>query len=409
LEAHPHARAVLEPALPPAGEPAHAYLFYGPSGTGKRTVARAFAAALLADGGAGNGESNDGTTATHPSSVAERVARGAHPDLTWIVPSGAREMLVGDVEEALVSAIARTPFESARRVFVLEDAQMMSDVVANRLLKTLEEPPSFAHIILLAQRPQDVPATVASRCQAVRFDALAPAALKARVRERYPELQDARAQACAQLAQGDGRLALALASEPGEALRAGAEQLVAGALTARTGERQWLASLEQARAAGTSAGAQLLAELQAELELLPAKEQRRGAREAGEAQRRVERRERTRALDETLRLAELWLRDVWLVAEGAPELVYAVDRLAELREHAAGRAPAPLRAGVQLIARTRLRLQAHVAEELALEALAYQLEGLLASSPLSPAVQSGTASSGLTRRSAASRSATTAA
>ena len=52
IEAHPHARAVLGPALPPAGSPSHAYLFHGPPGTGKRAVARAFAAALLADGAA---------------------------------------------------------------------------------------------------------------------------------------------------------------------------------------------------------------------------------------------------------------------------------------------------------------------------------------------------------------------
>ena len=50
IDAHPHARAVLIPALAPDGSPSHAYLFHGPAGTGKRTIARAFAAALLADG-----------------------------------------------------------------------------------------------------------------------------------------------------------------------------------------------------------------------------------------------------------------------------------------------------------------------------------------------------------------------
>jgi DNA polymerase-3 subunit delta' len=50
IDAHPHALAVLGPALPPAGSPSHAYLFHGPPGTGRRAVARAFAAALLADG-----------------------------------------------------------------------------------------------------------------------------------------------------------------------------------------------------------------------------------------------------------------------------------------------------------------------------------------------------------------------
>ncbi|MGH2855045.1 MAG: hypothetical protein ACRDLF_12745, partial [Solirubrobacteraceae bacterium] len=89
LDAHPHARAVLLPALPPVDDerpprpgqgPSHAYLFHGPPGAGKRTVARAFAAALLAEG------------SPEPEAVPGRVARGAHPDLTWVTPSGAGEM-----------------------------------------------------------------------------------------------------------------------------------------------------------------------------------------------------------------------------------------------------------------------------------------------------------------------------
>src|SRR5439155_309346 len=72
LERHPHARAVLR-----LDAPSHAYLFHGPAGAGKREVARAFAAELLADG------------AADPSSARARALRGAHPDLTWVAPSGA--------------------------------------------------------------------------------------------------------------------------------------------------------------------------------------------------------------------------------------------------------------------------------------------------------------------------------
>ena len=110
IERHPHAKALLLAALPP-GEASHAYLFAGPAGSGKRDVARAFAAALLADG------------APAGSQVAERVARGTHPDLTWVKPSGAAEMLVSDIDEPVVAAATRTPFETLRRVFVLEQAE----------------------------------------------------------------------------------------------------------------------------------------------------------------------------------------------------------------------------------------------------------------------------------------------
>jgi DNA polymerase-3 subunit delta' len=362
IEAHPHARAVLTPALSPPGRPSHAYLFHGPPGTGKRAVARAFAAALLAEG------------ARDPDAVAERVARDSHPDLTWVTPSGAAEMLVGDIEEPVVAAATRTPFESARRVFVIEGADAMNDQAANRMLKTLEEPAPFVHLLLLTDRPQDVLPTIASRCQHVRFDALPSARIAASLQDIEPE----RARACARLSLGDARLAARLASEEGQALRLGAESFVRCAFAGKSGERRWTELLEVAKAAGAAAAEQADERLQQELELVPGKERKRYEREGSEARRRVERRTRTQALELTLRLAELWLRDVLCVAEGAPECVYAVDRLHELTADSQGLLAASLREGVELVADTRLRLALNVSEELALEALAYRLESLLA-------------------------------
>jgi DNA polymerase III subunit delta' len=362
IDAHPHARAVLTPALSSPGRPSHAYLFHGPPGTGKRAVARAFAAALLTDG------------ARDPDAVAERVARGTHPDLTWVTPSGAAEMLVGDIEEPVVAAATRTPFESARRVFVIEGADAMNDQAANKMLKTLEEPAEFVHLVLLTDRPQDVLPTIASRCQHVRFDPLPSARIAASLQDSEPE----RARACARLSLGDARLAARLASKEGQALRLGAESFVCSTFAAKSSERRWIELLEVAKAAGATAGEQADEHLQRELELVPSKERKRYEREGSEARRRIERRGRTQALDLTLRLAELWLRDVLCIAEGAPECVYAVDRLAELGADAKGRSGASLRSAVELVQDTRLRLVLNVSEELALEALAYRLESLLA-------------------------------
>jgi DNA polymerase-3 subunit delta' len=361
IDAHPHARAVLTPALAPHGRPSHAYLFHGPSGTGKRTVARAFAAALLTDG------------ARDPDGVAERVARDTHPDLTWVTPSGAAEMLVVDIEEPVVAAATRTPFESSRRVFVIEGADAMNDQAANRMLKTLEEPPSFVHLVLLTDRREDVLATIASRCQAVRFDPLPAASIAARLKDTEP----AHAAACARLALGDARLAARLASEEGQALRAGAEGFIRAALRGAGGERRWIGLLDVAKGAGVSAGERAGERLQTELELVASKERKRYEREGSDARRRAERRARTSALDLLLRLAELWLRDVLCVVEGAPECVYAVDRRAELEHDAAEQGDGPrLRTAVELVQDTRLRLSLNVSEELALEALAYRVENV---------------------------------
>ena len=361
IDAHPHARAVLAPALRPQGSPSHAYLFHGPSGTGKRTIARAFAAALLADG------------ARDPDAVAERIARGSHPDLTWVTPSGAAEMLVSDIEEPVVAAATRTPFESSRRVFVIEAVDTMNDQAANRMLKTLEEPPAFVHLLLLTDRREDVLETIASRCQPVRFDPLP----SARIAERLEGSEPQRAQACARLALGDAREAELLASEQGTALRASAEAFVRSALAGATGERPWSGLLDVAREAGVSAGERAQERMARELELVPGKERKRYEREGLEARRRRERRMRTRTLDLGLRLAELWLRDVLCVCEGAPERVHAVDRRPELEHDARERDGARVRAGIELVGDTRLRLPLNVSEELALEALAYRLERLL--------------------------------
>ncbi len=157
LQRHPHARSVLAPALDD-GRPSHAYLFHGPGGAGKRAVARAVAAELLAEG------------APDPAGARARVVSGAHPDLTWVVPSGAHEMLVSDIHAPVIAAASRTPFESRRRVFVIERVDELGDEAANRMLKTLEEPASFVHLLLLTDRLGEVLPTIRSRCQLVRFE-----------------------------------------------------------------------------------------------------------------------------------------------------------------------------------------------------------------------------------------------
>ena len=142
--------------------------------------------------------------------------------------------------------------------------------------------------------------------------------------------------------------------------------------------RPWLGLLEAAKAAGADAGERTQEQLERELEFVPSKERKRYEREGADARRRGERRVRTHTLDLALRLAELWLRDVLCVSEGAAELVYAVDRRARARVRREGRDAQALRSGVELVAGTRLSLSLNVSEELALEALAYRLQALLA-------------------------------
>jgi DNA polymerase-3 subunit delta' len=364
LEHHPHARAVLLPALPPRGRASHAYLFRGPAGTGKRTAARAFAAALLADGSA------------DPTGAADRVMRGCHPDLSWISPSGAAEMLVSDIDEPVVAAAGRTPFESLRRVFVIERADTMNESTANRMLKTLEEPPAYAHLILLTDRPGDLLPTIGSRCQDVRFDALPEAELTARL-EHEGIAPDA-ALACARLSLGDGHRARALADADGDRLRRAAEQLAAAALAGRLDGQPWRALLELCKARGDRVAATISELGAAELELTGRTDRRRVEREQAERAKRAQRRAATDALDIGLAVVGLWYRDLAVIADGAPELVHAVDRRAELAAQDGAADSAALRTALEHVDDTRARMALNVTEELALEALAYRIAALAA-------------------------------
>jgi DNA polymerase-3 subunit delta' len=363
LDRHPHASAVLAPALAPGGAASHAYLFYGPGGSGKRAAARAIAAELLAAG------------APDPQSARARVMSGAHPDLSWIVPSGAHEILVSDIDEPVVAAATKTPFESSRRVFVVERVDELGDEAANRMLKTLEEPPAFVHLILLTDRLTEVLPTISSRCQLVRFDAPSFAEVAAELLELG--VAGEHAQACAQLSLGDLEQARMLAGPDGQALRASGERFAAAALAGdASGERPWLEMLAAVKGIGGTVQAELEQELERELEFVSRKERKRVESDWAERTRRARRRAETRALDLALQVTSLWYADLAALAWGAEELVRNRDRLAELKS-AGSVDPRRLLAAVDRVEETRRRFALNVSEELACEALAYRLERVL--------------------------------
>jgi DNA polymerase-3 subunit delta' len=360
---HPQARIVLGNAL--ASQPSHAYLFHGPAGVGKRTVARAFAAELLAAG------------SPDPDDVRLRVAHGTHPDLTWVRPSGAHVMRVDDVEEPVVSAATRTPFEASRRVFVLERVDTMNDEVANRLLKTLEEPAPFVHLVLLTDALGRVLETVVSRCQPVRFDPL-PAARVAAALEGAGVPAD-QAMSCARLALGNAARALYLASTEGAEVRAEVDAFVAAALGdgASTDVEPWRPLLERAETRRAAAEEELAAAAASRLELEPKGRERRAIeRDFEESAKRDGRRARTESLDLSLMLASLAFRDLVCVAEDAPEAVLVSDRDSSLTDRARSRDPRRLREAAERCEEVRQSLELNVSEDLALSALGFRLAAL---------------------------------
>jgi DNA polymerase-3 subunit delta' len=339
------------------------------AGTGKRAAARAFAAELLAVG------------APDPDDARRRALAdpSPHPDLVWLAPPGTQH-LVDELRRRVITAAAYRPFEGERRVFVIEAAEAMADESQNALLKTLEEPADFVHLVLVTSEPELLLETVRSRCQPVRFAPLDVEALESRLEALDAGGSPEERRAAARLAGGDADRAAFLVAEEGRRLRAGARACVAGAVAGDLAERQWEELLAAAEAAGSRAADESRergAALAAEAGDAEGPGARRRSRDADEAARRAGRRARTEALDLGLALVAAWLRDLSAVGEGAEDLALNVDEIDGIRAAAAGLDPRRARRAAELVIDTRRRLRVNVGEELALEALVFRLQSLL--------------------------------
>jgi DNA polymerase-3 subunit delta' len=370
-EHQPRVRAALTAAL--RSGPSHAYLFRGPRGSGKGAAARALAAEILATG------------AEDPDDARRRALLdpSPHPDLVWLAPRGAQH-LVEEVRERVIRAAVYRPFEGARRVFVIEAAEALRDESQNALLKTLEEPPGYAHLILLSSEPELLLETIASRCQPVDFAPLPAAVLEVELAAAVPDLaagEDAIGPAsaaeiatAARLAAGDLERARLLLTTRGRELRADAEACVVAALEGKTAAAPWRGLLDRATAAGEDAEAAAREALEEEAEV----GLKRTQREIGEEAKRAGRRCRTEILDLGLELCAAYLRDLAAVAADAEDVAFNRDALEALRDRAAGLGPAKPRRAAEAVQGTRRSLELNVSEELALEALFIRLERELA-------------------------------
>lgn len=142
----------------------HAYIFAGPSGSGRRQMARAFVAALYCEQ---RGDDACGTCLS-----CRKLEHGNHPDLFWVEPDGA-SIKIDQIRE-LQQQFAYRASASGTKVYVLNEADRMTVQAANSLLKFLEEPLSPSIAILITENGQALLPTIRSRAQWMRFDALSP-------------------------------------------------------------------------------------------------------------------------------------------------------------------------------------------------------------------------------------------
>jgi DNA polymerase-3 subunit delta' len=288
----------LETALE-RGEISHSYLFYGPSGVGKRTVALHFGAALAA------GEDE---------AARERALRGLHPDLLEIEPEG-QFTTIGQVR-GVIGRASEKPFEGVRRVFVLH-VDSLNLQSSNALLKTLEEPEGRAVFILLATSRESVLPTILSRSQALRFNPVPVPAVEKILEERGfegPRL-------AASLGRGSVGLSLRYAGGELDGVR---EEVFSAGLDPGCDAEKRRGVVEEIISRAEKLGE--------EREKGSLEEFEEPDRRAKEEAKRDGRAARDGVLGEALGLLALLYRDAAVVASGASDLVVNTDRIEEIEQ-----------------------------------------------------------------------------
>jgi len=345
LDDQPLAAKILNGAIS-GGRIPQQLLFYGPPGTGKRAAALQVATFLI---GA-------------PDSSSER----AQLDLSIVRASGA-QILVDDLADALRD-LATRPVVGRCRVAIVEGAERLRDVAGNRILKPLEEPPPGSHVILVTDRPEDVLATIRSRCVPVPFRSLSWQVIAARLTDAGVASGEAEVRARTQ-----GPMAIA-GDDFWRSMRAIGVEIGIGILRGdRTGGAVVADAQRRMVAAASAHPSRDLAELRRAAEDLDGK---RGGRTAAKRAEDQEKRERRRLVSDGW--ATVLAGAAGVVADGLAVAVgaHGVLRHRDLRDGiAAAAAPAAFcERALEEIELTRAELQLNPTVDLAMQALLTRID-----------------------------------
>lgn len=337
---------------------AHAYLLTGDEGLGKKALALELGAALVNACG-GCGACDD----------CVRARRGVHPDLVVIEREG--EFIRKEQMERVIADLSLKPFVAGRRVWVIVEPERLNIYAANSFLKSLEEPPTHAHFILVSDAVGRVLPTIVSRCQVVEFRPAADEVLAAHLAS-HQGLQPAQAEVIARLAQGSLERAQRLIADDQGAQRRQRYLKLAAAVVFhdRDAERSFVEEVVSAEEAAAAEVVTDVARRRDELERAVADKAERAWRfKVLEARTKREtlRVSRLACLDALDHLSS-WLRDVWVVGLGGDAAVCNRDHREQLQHGSVARPELYARL-LDVVGATRKDIHYNVDRALALSAM----------------------------------------
>ncbi len=343
------------------GSVAHAYLLVGREGLGKTAFARELGAALVAPCGGCGG-----------CPECERARRGLHPGVHIVEREG--DVIRVEQVQPILADLALKPFGCGRRVWIAPEVETLHVAAANKLLKTIEEPPPDVHFLLISDHLERVLPTIVSRCQVVEFRPLSNADIAEHLRNVH-SLPDLEVETMSRLAGGSiERAERLLADARGPNRRRTyldvARTLVGGGREAESAAHDYIAVLadhqKEIKTAYQNDLQRRLVELESQFQ---EKRELKWRQEAATArQRRQEVRACRAAALDALDVLASWVRDLWVVTCGAREVLCNSDREAELCAAAVAGSDYYARL-LAVLSQTRKELSLNIDQKLAFKAL----------------------------------------
>lgn len=181
----------------------HAYIFNGPEASGKMMLAEAFAMALQC-------EADEGKPCLNCRSCKQAMDHN-HPDIIYVSHEKPNTISVDDIREQINNDIVIKPYSSHRKIYIVDEAEKMNQQAQNALLKTIEEPPAYAVILLLTTNADSFLPTILSRCVSLNIKAVKAEVIQEYLMKKY-QIPDYQANVCAAFSQGNVGKAVQLAS-----------------------------------------------------------------------------------------------------------------------------------------------------------------------------------------------------